>query len=394
MKRIILIVALFLAGIAISPHLIGEKGYILIAMGDITIESTVVTAGLMLVVLLFTLILSLKIFKGGLNISFAAWNKVIFANRRKAKRQFNQGVAAYILEDNQQAEHLLVKSATGANEEQLAYLLAASASDKQGLPTNTKYYLSQLDECQDNLKNVGLESILVTIKLLLKHEELSEARILMDQHHKNISHDDRLLALEIDLSLMEQRYVYVVEQLNKARKSKLIEQIRIEQWEAQAFEGAFNEQITQHDSNTLNKYWNNLPRKVKQREQVLYAYCKVLANHSINQPLNKILLPALKKGANSALLKQVRTLPLTDTEELIIAVQRQLHHDQSSAKWLSCLAHLALNGQQFDMAEKAFNSLVHLEGEQYDDIDLKQFAKVLQHQGQLAKAIEILQKLV
>ena len=263
MKRIILIIVLFFAAIAISPILIGEKGYILIAMGNITIESTVVTATMMLVALFIVLIIALKVLRGGINLSLGTWNKFAFASQRKALRNLKKGIAAYILGDNQQAEHLLVKSAEPSQFEQIAYLLAASAADKQGLANNTKHYLAQLDENQENLKDVGLESVLITIQLLINHQELAKARELIDKHHKHIGHDDRLLAQEISLSLIEKRFSYAVEQLNAARKSKTITDETIEQWESIAFYGVFNEQIQQHDNDALNAYWNNLARKNK-----------------------------------------------------------------------------------------------------------------------------------
>ena len=394
MKRIILLIVLFFAAIAISPMLIGEKGYMLIAFGNVTIESTVVTATLMLVTLFIVLLIATKVLRGGLNLSLGAWNKFAFASQRRALRNLKKGIAAYILGDNQQAEHLLVKSAEPSHFEQIAYLLAASAADKQGLTTNTKHYLAQLSDNLDNLKDVGLESVLVTIQLLISNEEFAQARQLIDSHHKHIGHDDRLLAQEITLSLIENRFSYVVEQLVAARKSKIITNDTVEKWESAAFYGVFNEQIQQHDSETLNAYWNSLGRKIKQREQVVFAYCQVLAEHQITQPLSKILLPVIKKDANEKLLKQMRSLPLTSSDELIQATQKHLHHDQQNAKWLSCLAHLAASSQQWSMAEKAFNSLVHLEGEQYDRVDLIAFAHVLEKQNELTKAIEVLNKLV
>ncbi len=392
MKRLIIVILLFLAAVAISPLLIGEKGYILIAMGNITIESTVVTATMMLIVLFFALLVALKAFKGGLSFSIAAWNKIIFANQRKGLRHLNQGVAAYVLGDNQQAEHLLIKSAEPSKFQQIAYLMAASAADKQGLEVNSKHYLAQLDEYLENVKEVGLEAILVTISLSIKHQEYQKARELIDQNHKLIGHDDRLLALEIELSLIEKRYEYVISQLVSARKSKHIEASKLAHWESQAFYHAFTECIEQRDNTQLMHYWDELGRKIKQREPVLLAYCKVLAEHQINQPLSKILLPVIKKGANESLLKQIRSLPLSSCDDLIQATQKHLHHDQHSAKWLSCLAHLAAASKQWSMAEKAFNSLVHLEGTQYDKTDLLTFAKVLQQQGELAKANEVLTK--
>ena len=394
MKRLVVILLLFFAAVAISPLLINEKGYILIALGDLTIESTVVTAAIMLVLTFIALLLSLKVFRGGLKLTFGTWNKIAFASRRRALRDFNKGVASYILEDNKQAEHLLSKCAEPSQQAQLCYLLAASAADKQGLSTNSKHYLAQVNDQAINIKTLGLASVLVTVQLLMNHKEYAKARELIDQHHQHVGHDDRLLALEITLSLIEKRYDYVVKQLVAARKSKTLEHDKIAQWEAEAFTGVFKQQIEQKSSQSLTDYWNGLSRKIKQREPIILAYCQILAQHSITQPLTTILLPIIKKGANEHLLKQIRLLPLTATNELTQAVQKHLHHDQTSAKWLSCLAHLAVADKEWDRAEKAFNSLVNLSGDQYDRIDLKTFATVLEKQGQLEKSIQVLNKLI
>ena len=92
MKRIIIFVICFFIAIACSPMLIGEKGYILIAMGQTTIESTVVTAIIMLTLLFIVLLLSLKIFRGGINFSLMTWNKFAFASQRKALRNLHKGI--------------------------------------------------------------------------------------------------------------------------------------------------------------------------------------------------------------------------------------------------------------------------------------------------------------
>jgi len=394
MKRFLILIVLFFVAIAVAPFLIDEKGYILIKIGDHARETTVTAATAMLVFSFLLILFFSKIIKGGFSFSLKAWNKVAFASKRRALKDFNKGIAAFILEDYKQAEHLLAKCAEPAQFEHIAYLLAASAAEKQALPENTRHYLAELSSHNDTLKVAGLEAILVTIKLLIAQEEYIQARELIDLHHKHIGHDARLFALEIDLSLIEERFNYVVEQLNSARKNKNFPDVKITNWESLAFKGAFDQQITQHSHEILTEYWQKLPRKVKQREAVIIAYCQVLAKHNITQALSEILKPIVKKGANELLLKNIRLLPLKSADELISLVQKQLHNDQESALWLSCLAHLALGSQQLTMAEKAFNSLVSLPGQQYDKTDLIAFAKVLELKGETTKAIEVLNKVV
>jgi len=396
MIRIIIGLIIFLSAMAISPFLIDEKGYILIAMGNTTIELTVLSAVIMLTLLFIALILSLKVLRGGLNFSFGTWNKIAFAGQRRGIANFNKGLAAYMLEDYSQAEELFSKSAIPSKRKQSAYLLAASSSAKLDLDSNTNHYLALLEKETLKLKEVGLESVIVNVKLLMNQDRTdayTKARTLIDENHKQIGHDARLLSLEIDLCLVEKRYSQAVQHLTAARKEKTISDIMLKGWENIAYYGSFNESIRLHDNQALQDNWKGLSRKVKQRETVLFAYCRVLAEQEITEPLNKLLVPLFKKSPSSDFLKQIRTLPIKHADELITIVQKQLHKDVHSGKWLSCLGHLALVSEQYSMAEKAFGSLIKLEdedyGKQYDHQDLQALAKVHGQQGQYQAANDI-----
>ncbi len=397
MKRGLLIILGILIAIAImisvAPTLIEDPGYILISTGDVILESTVVAMFIRLIILFIVLSLLLKLLKGGINFSFAAWNKVAFASRRRALRDLNKGIAAYVLGDYKQAEHLLAKSADASSLEHIAYLVAADAAQKQSLKPNTEHYLTLLEKSSDTLKAAGLEAILIKIKLLIGQQNYQQAREVIDQHHKHIGHDARLLSLEIELSLIEKRFDYVIKQLSAAKKQKTITSTTITQWQNIAFYGAFNQQIAQHDNNALTQYWQQLPRKTKQVDVIVLAYCQVLAENNIHQPLAKILLPVIKKGADIKLLKAIRSLPITQADDLISAAQKHLHNDPHNALWLSLVAHFAVFSQQWPLAEKAFNTLVNLEGTPYDNVDLLAFSEVLEHQNQLEKANQVLRKI-
>jgi len=396
MIRLILILLGFFVIMALSPFLIDEKGYILVAMGDITIESTVLSAIIMLTLSFVALLISLKVFRGGIKFTFGTWHKVAFAGQRRGIVNFNKGLAAYMLEDYSQAEQLFAKSAVPSKRKQSAYLLAAAASAKQDLDSNTNHYLTLLEKETNKLKDLGLESVIVKVKLLMnqdKAETYAKARALIDEHHKQVGHDSRLLALEIDLCIIEQRFETAINYLTSARKDKNLNDDRILTWESQAYYGVFNETICQHDQTQLNAYWQNLSRKIKHREAILFAYCQVLADQNITEPLNKLLLPMLKKSPSGEFLKQLRTLPIKQADELIIQAQKHLHKNIHSGKWLSCLGHLALASEQFSMAEKSFASLLKLEQEdygiQYDQQDLQAFAKAHSAQGQHQAANEL-----
>ena len=396
MIRFIIIIALFFAMLALSPLLIDEKGYILIAMGETIIELTVLSASILFMLFAISAFIIYKMLRGGFKISFKAWHTVAFASRRRGIANFNKGLAAYMLEDYKGAEELFAKSAEPAKRQQSAYLLAAAASAKQQLNANTNHYLTLLEQESTKLNSSDLASVIVKIKLLMnqaRSEAYKKARTLLDENHKQIGHDTRLLALEIDLCLVEKRFEATVGWLTSARKEKNISEETIQAWEEKAYYGAFNDIIIAQDQTSLQTYWKALSRKVKQREAVLFAYCQVLAEQNITEPLTKLITPILKNQPNPRFLRRLRTLPIKQSEPLIAIVQKHLHSDKHNAPWLSCLGHLAVMSQRWSMAEKAFTSLVRLEAnqqaQQYDKEDLQALAKALTAEGQHQAANEV-----
>jgi HemY protein len=313
----------------------------------------------------------------------------VFASQRRGIANFNKGLAAFMLEDFSQAEGLFAKSAVPSKRKQSAYLLAASAAAKVNGNTNTSHYLSLLNKETEKLADISLESTLVQIKLLIDQhtkEAYEIARGLIDDHHLQLGHDARLLALHIDLCLIEKHFKQAVDALTMARKEKTITEKTLATWEKSAYFGHFNTLINQQDNLALQQSWTALPRKLKQREPVLLAYCRVLAEHKISEPLTKLLVPLLSKSPSKAMLKDLRHLPINQADELIAVVQKHLHKNSQSTQWLSYLGHLALMSGQYAMAEKAFGSLIKSTENDpqrhYDRDDLQALATTYSHQGQ------------
>ena len=394
MIRFIILAIVFLAVIAISPLLINEKGYILIAMGNLTIESTVVTAIIMLVLSFIALLMLLKIFQGGLKFSALTWQKVVFASKRKALIEFYRGITAYLLRDYPQAEQSMAKCAKASGQQNLAWLVAAVAANNQknnkNAVSNSTHYLNLIEQNYNPKAKTLLETLLVSLDLLIQQGNYTKARTLLDENHKLIGHDSRLLALEIDLCINEKRYHAAAEYLNSARKQKNINVKRLSNWEYSIFAALFSEKITKEDQQALYNYWQNLAKKVKQSDAVFLAYCQVLATHKLVEPINKLLLPRLKKEADIQFIKQVRQLPISNADELIAVVQKHLHKDENNAKWLSLLAHFAYASQQWAMADKAFHRLLNLSEKSYDKLDVITYAKVKSQQGLHQQANELL----
>ena len=102
------------------------------------------------------------------------------------------------------------------------------------------------------------------------------------------------------------------------------------------------------------------------------------------------MLPILKKDPSQTLLRAFQQLPVHQGEALIAQVQKQLGKHDQEAKWLSYLGHLALNSGQWQMAERAFNSLLTQEESNYNASDLEALANALSQQEKFEQATRIL----
>ncbi|QBG36217.1 heme biosynthesis HemY N-terminal domain-containing protein [Litorilituus sediminis] len=396
MIRLLIIILILLASLAIGPLLSEDKGYILISIWGYIYELSVYAAIFWFTTACIAILMLRALIKTGFKFSFSAWNTIAFASRRRGIANFNRALAAYMLEDYDKAEQLFAKSAIPSKRKQSAYLMAASASAKLNLKDNTNHYLSLLEKETTKVKGLDLESVIIKVKLLMNQKEeqaYQQARVLIDDHHKQIGHDNRLLALEIELCIIEERFQTAIENIAFARKDKTISDEKIQHWESQAFYGVFADIAQNKAPQELEAYWQSLARKIKHREKVRLAYIQVLAQHNILAPLSALLIPILKKSPSTEFLQSIRSLPIKQADELIALVQKQLHNNMHSAKWLSCLGHLAVNSEQWSMAERAFGSLLKLDGKQYDKIDLQALAIALANDGMHKEANDIWQRI-
>ncbi|WOH36846.1 heme biosynthesis HemY N-terminal domain-containing protein [Thalassotalea fonticola] len=391
MIRSIIKLVLLLALIAIAPFLIDEKGYILIAMGDLTYELTVVSAILLMVLASFIFAFLFWGTRIGFKFSSSAWRKLAFSNRAKAKREFQKGLGAYLLEDYKQAEALMAKCAEHTDMANSAWLVAASSANKLGESAKTANYLQFIAEHPQAQENFSFETLLVAGRLNLDDKQFSKARALLNENHKLIGHDGRLLGLDIEINIHEDKFEQATALLQIARKDKNLDKEKITDWEVRAFTGYFSELIAKSSVDAVAKYYKALSRKERQSEGIVLAYAHCLVANGLVTNLENLVLPLIKKDASLSFINAVKQLPIQNSEHIIFAVQKILQKQPENILWLSALAHLCVANKEYDKAHKAFTSLLKIE--QASD-DLQCYAKLLELMGEHQQANRVYQELI
>lgn len=127
MIRLIVVVAVMVAGLIFGPEASGNKGYVLISLGNYTVESSV-TSAVILAVLFYGALLIVEWVLGrvfGLRRKTQGW----FGSRRRRKANLQTVNATLAMAEGHynQAEKLLIKGADNSDTPLLNYLSAASA---------------------------------------------------------------------------------------------------------------------------------------------------------------------------------------------------------------------------------------------------------------------------
>ncbi len=391
MFKVVLVFLLLLLVGSSAPFLIEDKGYVLISLGSYTYELTVVS----LVVLLVMFLVVTGILIWGLKIGFkfgqVAWLKVLFSSKNKAIKNFQQGIAAYLIGDFARAEKLMANSADRCGMTNTALLIGAEASHKLNDTAKTENYLKRLESDEQAQKNFSFETLLAAGRLNLADKQFLKARTILDENHKLLGHDHRLQSLDIEVSIHEERFLPAIEALRKLRKNKHVNQQDLYDWEFRAFSGHFQTLIVETNVDAVVNFFDGLSRKEKRSEGIVLAYIHCLNEHGLTDKLEKVIIPLIKKGASPSFINRIKVLPMSHSQHSIDAVQRILLKDPHNVMWLSTLAHLCAENQDYDKAQKAFMALFKIEQNAYD---LKRYARLLNDMGEFRQASEVYQKII
>lgn len=391
MIRIILTVVLFLSLLAAAPFLIGQKGYIIISMGDVAYELTVVTALVFLTIASFIFVFLYWGIRLGFKFSSKTWRKMAFTSKAKAKQQFQKGLGAYLLEDYKQAEQLMAKCAQTSDLANSAWLVAASASHKQGLSANTENYLKFLSEHPKAQENFSFETLLVAARLNLDDKQFIKAREILDKNHTLIGHDGRLLGLDIEVCLHEKRFEKAIELIKQVKKDKNVNSDDITNWEVKASVGHFTQLSKKESIEAVAAYYKGLNRKEKQSEGIVLAYAECLSANGLSDRLDDLVLPLIKKDASPTFIRALSKLNIAQPSHMVAKIQKILLKQPDNTLWLSALANLSVSAKDFDKAQKAFISLLKI---QQNADDMQSYAQLLELRGEHQQANRVYQEIL
>lgn len=343
MIRIIILVAVMVAGLIFGPQASGNKGYVLIALGNYTIESSV-TSAVILAVLFYGALLIVEWLLGrvfGLRRKTLGWYGS--RRRRKANQQTVAATLAMAEGHYSQAEKLMIKGASNSDTPLLNYLSAAKAAQARGDDARRDQYLQKAQE--ENPK-AELALTLTQTQLQIEQGQYDTALAMLESVYALNPRHPMVLDQLRQVHLARQDWSALCDLIPALHKVGKLTPKQEEELLQQAWSGRLEQAAGSLE--TLKAVWQDLPRKLRLEPELLACYGDLLRQLSADGEAATLWQEALRKQPMPQLLARLPKLKLDSYQPLLALLQKQ----QGQPEVDTALAQLYLLAGQLDDAQK------------------------------------------
>ncbi|MCX0422231.1 heme biosynthesis protein HemY [Aeromonas veronii] len=342
MIRIIILVAVMVAGLIFGPQASGNKGYVLIALGNYTIESSV-TSAVILAVLFYGALLIVEWLLGrvfGLRRKTLGWYGS--RRRRKANQQTVAATLAMAEGHYSQAEKLMIKGASNSDTPLLNYLSAAKAAQARGDDARRDQYLQKAQE--ENPK-AELALTLTQTQLQIEQGQYDTALAMLESVYALNPRHPMVLDQLRQVHLARQDWSALCDLIPALHKVGKLTPKQEEELLQQAWSGRLQQAASSLE--TLKAVWQDLPRKLRLEPELLACYGDLLRQLGADGEAATLWQEALRKQPMPQLLARLPKLKLDSYQPLLALLQKQ----QGQPEVDTALAQLYLLAGQLDDAQ-------------------------------------------
>ena len=357
MIRLFLLLVIIGAAMVCGPLLAGNKGYVLIAIGDYTIEMTVISAGILALLLYGVLWCTERLLLRLFHIKGSTRRWFSERRRRKARERTVAGTLALAEGQFQQAETLMRKSAPDSDQALLNYLSAAEAAQAQGQTERRDAYLQQAAEQHPR---ASLAVSLIRARLLLRQKQYSEAETLLqslDQAHPQHAVIQQLLK-ECYLALGHWSQLLAL--LPQLSKRKQLSADELQQLQQQIYPPLFTERAASAGRDGVMALWQELPRALRQDATTQAAAATALIGLGDEVQAQEILLDGVRRSPSPSLLAVVPQLQ-QPAPKLLAQLQKSEQSAEPSADLLQAIGILLLRQREMEQAQAYLERAVALQ---------------------------------
>jgi HemY protein len=343
-----LVVAVIVALLAME-----DPGYVLFAVGEWTMETTVALA---VVVVVVSFILLHMLIRFGVKLlavpsSVRQWKQQ--RREQKASKSLTQGLIDLAEGHWQNAEKKVLKYAGTSDASLLNYLAAARAAQAQGADQRRDNYLKLAHE---NHPSADIAVGLTQAELQLKHNQLEQALATLRHLHQLAPKHAHVLKALASLYQQLGDWEHLLEIIPLLRKRKVMKTVAIDSLLQQAYLALLH---MARSGNDLTALWARIPGSVQENENVLLQYVQGLLDMGESSLAEPLLRKALRRKYSEPLLMLYGKVDSAELTRQLALVESVLVDHQHDAVALLTAGRLALRNKLWGKARSYLEASIN-----------------------------------
>lgn len=360
MRKLLLGIALIIViGGLVAWQMLENSGYVLIAVGNYTIDMSLWT----LLILLFAVWVVLRMVRSLLKISIEPGQKFLrdrASHRQQRYRQRTEkGLLQFIEGHWSQARNSLKKGAKHSETPLLNYLAAANAAYELGDRAEAKQLLLKAEQSSSGS---DLAVGLAQAKMYLNEERYEEALAILKRLHQSSPEHLVVLRLlarayrglkdwrQLEKLLPDFRRFNVYD---KASQLKIEAEVYAALMADIVVRGSSNKDSSQSQKNIdeLMQLWHDMPRKLKSDQRVLLSYISSLHQLGGSNQAEVLLRKALKSNWDDELVRLYGVVIGADPQKQLLIAEGWLRSRPNDPELMLALGRLSQRNQLWGKAK-------------------------------------------
>ncbi|MDC0611204.1 tetratricopeptide repeat protein [Vibrio sp.] len=350
MIRIVFLFIVLGLGLYAGTEYAGEQGYVLISVANKTIEMSVTTLVIFVVLALAALFIVEFIIKRLLRASSDTWNWFSIRKLKRSRRLTNEGILKLMEGDWKQAEQKVTRWAKHHDTPVLCYLVAAQAALEQGDNNKRDKYLALAAEQNDAHLAVELTRA--------KQYVQSEDYVLAEQSLSGVAHsypqNPILLSLLKVIYVKLGKWEALLGLIEDLKKTKSASEYELQNLTDQAYCGLLSEMSEQRGTEGLIDRWNELPKAARASSVIRGHLVRLLLARNADDEAYRLIKEHIKKHPNSELYGLLPELNLASDKSTIHLLENSLRKDANNAEAHSALGRIYLEQKNWAQAQEEF----------------------------------------
>ena len=341
MARLITLILIIIAAVSsLTMYKWHDFGYLTAGINDYAFETTLLTAGGILLLSIFALLLIFKL--------ITSLYKLItyFGTNRKtrlleqARSALSNGLIDLAEGRFAEAEKLLLKHAKHSDNLLLTYLSAARAAQQQGEHERRDDYLRKAHEATPTAEiAIGLTKA----ELQLAHDQYEQALANLTHLYQLSPKHAYVLKLLLKTYRQLSDWKNIQALLVDAKHQKLLSQEKLQNLELETWHGLLSDQSHCKDVETLTTIWNELPGDLKSNSGLVEYYALLLLDLNAVKQAEQVLRNCLKTNWSESTIILYAEIDVIIDNQQLEQIESWLQEHQHNAHLLLALGKRCLS---------------------------------------------------